>query len=254
MILLSNLGFNARSYAVNKIITKNSIHDMDCDVAAGKKANTTIEMKKSFLEENNIDVIRNIDVLFWAYDNDKSFKEFDTNQITVYTSASDEMKNYQIEGENVYNKDGLIIDYLSNEKIIIFSLINETDKYLNFTIENMTINDFTSSDIDYDLYEEIVLDGCQYVFIVKVSDEFMETNRIEDIEKIEFTMEIHPEEDWFDSYSTEMILFEVKWKFLSRKMQGRFSPFHLPKLFCKTKPMTFHEKLSVSLLSLMTYN
>lgn len=68
-------------------MTKNNIYDMDCDVAKKKKANTKLEIDSSFLTNNNISEIKYIDILFWAYDNDKAFKEFDTGVIRIKTSV-----------------------------------------------------------------------------------------------------------------------------------------------------------------------
>ena len=70
-----NLGFNAHAYAVNGIMTRNNIYSMDCDVAAGKKATTELEIEDKFLEKYGIEHIKCIDVLFWVYDNDKLYKE-----------------------------------------------------------------------------------------------------------------------------------------------------------------------------------
>ena len=58
---------------------------------------------------------------------------------------------------------------------------------IDFDIEGITINGYTSSETDYDLYNEEVLDGCQYVFTIKVDNDFMEQNEITEITEVQFS-------------------------------------------------------------------
>lgn len=204
-----NLGFNAHAYAVNGIMTRNNIYSMDCDVAAGKKANVALELKGSVLEEYGIKEVRCIDVLLWAYDNDKSFKEFDTDQIEIQTSLYDG-KHDVIQGTNIYDQDGIKVDYLSAKgDEYNFVITNNTGAYVNFDFNEITINDFTNSDTDFDLYDEVVLNDSQVVVTVKVRSDFKETNKIETVETIEWNMELRPYGDYFNSKKIGPIVYSV---------------------------------------------
>ena len=201
-----NLGFNARAYAVNGIMTGNNIYDMDCDVAAHREANTTLKLKKDFLEEYGIKTIKRIDLLLWAYDNDKSFKEFDSGQLTILTTNDDGNYPEQVTGEAVYENGGLQIDYLKNDgNAFTFMVTNNTGSYMSFDVENICFNGYTSSEIDYDLIGTIVLNSCQTIIRLEPSNDFMNDNNINEVDTVDFTLNVRPEEDYFDEWNTEMI-------------------------------------------------
>ena len=201
-----NLGFNARAYAVNGIMTGNNIYDMDCDVAAHRQANTTLKLKKDFLEEYKISTVKRIDLLLWAYDNDKAYKEFDSGQLTILTTADDGVYDEMLSGETVYENQGVKIDYLGRKgNDYKFSMTNTTGTYLSFTADNLTFNGYTSSDYYFDLYDVIVHNGCQAMFIIEPEREFLNDNDITDVTSVEFTLDISPEEDYFNEWSTGMI-------------------------------------------------
>lgn len=204
-----NLGFNARSYSVNKIMTNNNIYDMGYDVAAGKKTVAQLKINKSVLEELNIKEVKNIDILIWAYDNDKHYKEFETNQIFIETNLDD--GNYYIPaGASVYDKDGIKIDYINNyDGKYSFCINNNTGNYFDFDVENITINDYTSSDLDFDLIGVIVLNGCSSIFSIEPSEDFMKLNSIDKIERIEFNLEVRPLESYYSDFSTDVIKIEL---------------------------------------------
>ncbi len=187
-----NLGFNAHAYAINGIMTRNNIYAMDCNVAAGKKANATLELKGSVLKEYGISSIRCVDVLFWAYDNDKYFKEFDTGQVVIRTSSYDETHDI-ISGTNIYEKDGIAVDYLDHVgNDFRFVITNNTDNYINFDFEDLSFNDFTMTDIDLDLYDEVILKNCQIVVTISANKDFLELNKIDNISSIEWSLSIRP--------------------------------------------------------------
>jgi hypothetical protein len=205
-----DLGFNAHSYAINKVNTDNNIYDMDCDVSCGKKANTVLEIDKTVLKKLNINEIKCIDILFWAYDNDKMYKSFDTGQITISTDLDDGIYNIY-ESQNIYENNGIIVKYLNNnENKYNFVLENNTTEYIDFDLENLTINDFTSSDKDYNLISVSVLQGCYSYFTISPDENFLKLNDINNIKKIEFNIEINPFESYEGSWKTETIFIELK--------------------------------------------
>lgn len=201
-----NLGFNAHAYSVNGIMTGNNIYDMDCDVAAGKKANTVIEIEKDFFDKYGIESVKYVDILFWAYDNDEYFKSFDTGQVTIKTSAYDE-RPQRVNGETVYDQGGIKIDRVANDSVsYTYAILNTTGQYLDFDVNNITINDFTSSDIDYDLVGVIVLNDCQALFTIEPDEDFMAMNGITDIENVEFSLAVRPQESYSQQWTTELIV------------------------------------------------
>ena len=79
---------------------------------------------------------------------------------------------------------------------------------MDFNVENLTINNFTSSEMDLDLWGISALKDCKAIFSIDPSSDFLETNDISEIEKIEFTLNIIPMEDYFQEWNTEMITIE----------------------------------------------
>lgn len=205
-----NLGFNAHAYAINGLMTGNNIYDMDCDVAAGKKANAILEIEKDFLTEHSILDVASVDVLFWAYDNDKYYKEFDTNQITIYTNHYNDTIHKQYSGTTIYDSNNIQIDYLSSsENKFTYCITNNSADYFSFDVENITVNDYTSSDLNFDLINIIVLNSCQAIFTVEINNQFLDLNNISEINKVEFTLNIRPLESYFSEWSTDMITTQI---------------------------------------------
>lgn len=200
-----NLGFNAHSFAVNGIMTGDSIYSMDCDVAAGRKANTILTIKNTFLEENLIAYIKYIDILLWAYDNDKHFKEFESDEIRITMNDSEIIPDI-IDGTNIYNKDGIKVDFISSaDNSFKYVITNNTGNYFDFSVNNITVNEYTSSELDFDLNDVQVLNGCQKVFNIGLSKEFNDINDIQDISIIEFSLEIEPLGTYLDKFSSDVI-------------------------------------------------
>lgn len=193
-----NLGFYAHAYGVNGIMTKNNIYDMDCDVAAGKKANTSLQIKKDVLKEiGDISQIRCIDVLFWAYDNDKYFKEFDTGQLEIRTNFyNGEHDSYA--GTEIFNDGKISVQYLYHKKDgYYFCIANNIGNPVTFDFSELSINDYTDSEIDYDLYDKDLLNNCQIMMKVNVRDDFKKQNSIDSVKKIDWNLKIRPNGDYF---------------------------------------------------------
>ena len=205
-----NLGFNAHAYAVNGIMTGNNIYDMDCDVAAGKKANVSLELKGRVLNEYGITNIRCVDALFWAYDNDKSFKEFDTGQIEIKTSLYNK-KHDVIKGDTLYDNDGIKVDFIgSDDNEFTFAVKNTTGNYIEFDVEEITINGFTVSDIDYDLYGIGANSDCQAIYTISVDNQFMQDNDIDKVETVEHNLTVRTDGKYTDKYKVGPIEYTVK--------------------------------------------
>lgn len=205
-----NLNFCAHAYAVNGVMTQNNIYEMYCDVAAGKKANTELEIDGSVLKEYGISEIRCIDALFWAYDNDESFKSFDTDQIEIQTSLYSKEHDVVV-GETIYEEDGIKVEYIATDgNDYIFSIKNTTGTYFDCDFNEVTINDYTTSDYDFDLLGVSVLNNSQVICTISVDDEFMEQNSIEDITSIQWNMNIRPQGDYFKNSDIGPIVYTVK--------------------------------------------
>lgn len=201
-----NLGIMTHALAVNGYMVGGDSYGFNSfDVAPGKKTNIIQELDMENISKYNIQSFDTLDVLFWAYDNDESFKAFDTNQIHAELNAGAQ-NLLDISGETVYENNGIKIDYIKNiGNTHTYCLTNTSGNYVDFDLENLTVNDFTSSDVDYDLYDVICLNNCQILFDVTPDEEFLSTNGITDISSIEFSLNIQPLSDYEYEWKTDMI-------------------------------------------------
>ena len=201
-----NYSINAHSYAVNGIMTGNNIYAMDCDVAAGKKANTSFDIPSDFKEL--ITDVKYITVLFWAYDEDTLMKDFETEPIQINTNLYDGTKD-TYSGDTKYSSNGIQVDLLdASDDCYTYVLTNNTGAYFDFDVENTSINDYTVSSVDYDLYNVQILDDSQLLFQINLDDDFATTNGISKIEKLEFSLKVQPEGDYTKEWNTDVILTE----------------------------------------------
>lgn len=201
-----NLGVMTRAFAVNGYMIGENIGGINSfDVAPGKKANATEIIERDVLDKYDISSFDTLDALFWAYDNDKNFKEFDTGQIHAELTPGSE-NSFGISGETLYDNNGIKVDYISSSgKTSTYCLTNTSGEYINFTVENLTINDYTSSDLIFEIYDVLVLNNCQILFDITPGEEFLNSNGITDIYSIEFYLYINPLSDYRNDWNTDVI-------------------------------------------------
>lgn len=211
-----NLSVAPYAYAINGIMAGGNQYGFGAtDVAAGKKANGSIDFSGSwfeddFFEEYQIDSVDSFDVLFWAYDNDQSMKTFESGQIHADVSnGTIQDSPVFANAQTVYEQNGIKVDFLSKDgNDYNLCITNTTGEYFTFDVENTSFNDYTSSDVDYDLYDKYLLNDCKLLITIKPTDEFLETNGIDSVEKIDFTMNVRPLADYFSDYNTDVISIE----------------------------------------------
>lgn len=200
-----NLSFSSHSFAVNGLMSDESIYHMYVSVASGKKASTTLDISKEWMKNNQIDSIGSIDLLIWAYDDAVSYKAFDTGVLSIYSDNFDNTIIRTYVGDEIYNSNGIIVKYMSrSHNRFYFSLANNNDYLLDFDIANVSINDWTY-DTGIDIFDLEVLPNCEIMFILDIDSDFTKTNSIENIDSIDFNFNIRQNGDYFDEFSTDTI-------------------------------------------------
>lgn len=200
-----NLGFNAHSFAVNGIMTNESIYYMDLDVPAGKKAQTTLDIKKAWLRKHNMKDIKNVDILFWAYDNDKHFKEFDTSCILLGSG-----KRKRLSGTSIYNGNDIIVKYVKTDgNKLYFSVLNKSKEFIDVSIENTSVNDWAYNKWILNAYNEQILPNCEKLFEIEIDDKFLADNSISKIKKFEFGFEVRYNDDYMNTVHTGSIVAKI---------------------------------------------
>ena len=112
--------------------------------------------------------------------------------------------------KNIYDQNGIKVDFVSNTgNEFIFCITNNTGEYFSYNVENISYNDFTTSEMDYDLFNKYILNGCKALITVKPSDDFLAENDITDVTKVDFSLKIRPSDDYVNDYSTDVFSFEL---------------------------------------------
>jgi len=202
-----NLSFDIHSYAVNGIMAEEDRFVMSTDVVSGKKASNTLSISKSWLRENGISEIKYVDILFWAYDNAKSYKAFESKIVRISANVDKLQSSYE-GGDELYNKNGIVVDLLRTGKTsATFAVTNNTDSYFDFDVDNVSVNDWTY-DTGISIYDEQVLPACTGIYTIEIDSDFKETNQISDINTVEFCLNVRPTGDYHNDYETEIITIQ----------------------------------------------
>lgn len=206
----SNLSIYPYAYAINGLMARDGAYVMDCDVAAGKKANASLRIKESLLKQYGITEVRCVDLLMKVYDKDNYSKSFYTDQIELKTNLYNGGHD-PLSGKKLFNDEGIRVVFLSRDgNAFNYAITNTTGKLVSFSFEDLSINDYTNSKTDYNLYSVEILNNCKIVATVNVSDEFLSDNDIKEIEKIEWNLKIRPYDDYFNDNKVGPIIHKVK--------------------------------------------
>lgn len=199
-ISLSNI------WAANGIMSKNyAIKIIDESVVAGKKANIFVEIPKKFLRSNGIEILRNIDILFWIDDSNTYSDLGSTGQCRIETNMEEEANSFD-SGKILYDKDGIRLDLLNEDNNTYeFSFINTTGKYVRLSVDDIAINDYMSSEWSKGSVSNFVFDTDQYSFIIDIDKDTMKLNGVSSIETMEFRLNIVEDEDYENAWNTDMI-------------------------------------------------
>lgn len=202
---------SAHTYSINGLMAGENLYGFgNVDIPSGKKANLKIEVEKSWLKDNEIDNISEIEIIFWAYyDN---FKEWDTGQIKIQTNFYEDDCQYVPDGENVLNDENVELWYIGgNDNKYLFSIKNNSNYNAGYTIENCSVNGwaYDITNYTYDLYDEEIHSGAYSNFELEIDDDFLDENEISEITDIEF--DILLEDDYWNfkgsywKYKTEKV-------------------------------------------------
>ncbi len=193
-----NVTVSCRALIVNNYM----ITDLfSCSVAAGKKANETLNLSSSGLKAAGISEVGQVEVYFHVYDSDSWDGIFDTDVVTIKTSAFDSMDTTPDDsGKELYNEGGIRIvgKYVDEDSFwgagILLYMENNSGKNIGISCDNFSVNGFMLMPIfSCDIYNgKMAIDD-----ITLLSSE-LEENDIEKIEEVELSFHIYD----LDSYST----------------------------------------------------
>ena len=205
----ANWTIYASAYSINGIMTNNNMFDLDCEVAKGKKANAKLELDTDFMQDMGMKEIEFVDIKFQVVDSDQ-YSSFYTDVIRIKTNKFQGKKVVK-KGSEIYNKKGIKIEYLQGDgDKYQFAVTNTTGKYMVFDVKNITVNDFTSSETDFDLISIPLFDKQQNIVTLDLSQGFLTDNNIDKVQTIEFTLDVTPNNDFMKAYKTGVAKLTLK--------------------------------------------
>ena len=178
------------------------------NITAGNKTNTKLEISNDTLSKLVNPNIKCIKLLFFVYDDDDYRNDTKTDTITIKTSLFDEIDDY-LPGKHYYTDDAIVVDLNSiSGNNYSFSLINLIDDYVSFGISGVTVNGYTTPELEY-LTTGLALCNTEYSFNINLTDEFLELNNINEVETIEFNVSYHPLDDYDRLGNSGVITFNL---------------------------------------------
>ena len=162
-----------------------------CDLAAGKKTKDTIEFYNYELADCGIEKIAQVELQFNILNTESYETIFDSDNISIATSAKDYQQSYDASGEVLYDDNGIKVvaktldtsDDLFGPELLLY-VENNSDKIINVSTDNESVNGYMN-DV---LYYTEVLPGKKSVDGMTFYD--LEANGIEEINDVEFSITI----------------------------------------------------------------
>ena len=128
---------------------------LSADVAAGKKANDTLDFLSNVLARCGIETITDIELDLVVSDGDSWQTLYETGPVILQTSAAGQYtQTYDDSGEEIYNQNGIrVVAKSVNDDLfgmgIKFYLENNTDKAVIINADNVSVNGYMMTDLFY---------------------------------------------------------------------------------------------------------
>ena len=128
---------------------------LSADVAAGKKANDTLDFLSNALARCGIETITDIELDLVVSDGDSWQTLYETGPVTLQTSVAGQYtQTYDDSGEEIYNQNGIrVVAKSVNDDLfgmgIKFYLENNTDKAVIINADNVSVNGYMMTDLFY---------------------------------------------------------------------------------------------------------
>ena len=182
-------------------------------IAPGKKANETINISSSFLEDAGIKEIEHFFMMFGIYEDDLRTHLFDSETVELKTSLHGNAKSNTIPtGIDLLNEGGIriVATYVKEggpgfAEVAIY-VENNYGTDLEISVKSMSINGYM---IDWPLLSCEVNNGREAVDTIDILQSELEDNDIEKFEEIELSFEISEKDSWRTIFKTEPISFTV---------------------------------------------
>lgn len=128
---------------------------LSADVAAGKKANDSLDFLSNVLARCGIETITDIELDLVISNGDSWQTLYETGPVTLQTSAAGQYTQvYDDSGEEIYNQNGIrVVAKSVNDDLfgmgIKFYLENNTDQAVVVNTDNVSVNGYMMTDLFY---------------------------------------------------------------------------------------------------------
>ena len=183
------------------------------EVAAGKKSNETIYLSSSELKAAGIDTVGRIEIYFHVYDTDSYDKIFDSDCVTIETSAIDSIDTTaNDEGTELYNDGGIrIIGKTVDENsfwgtAILLYIENQSGNNVGISVDDLSINGFMLTPY----FSTTVYDGKKCIDDITFMSSELEENGIESIDEVELKFRVYNSDSYETIAESDPITFSAK--------------------------------------------
>jgi hypothetical protein len=181
------------------------------EIAAGKKNNDAITFMTSVLEESGITDIGTVELSFHVFNAETWDTIFDTEMITIETSAAGKVSAAAPEERTVaFEQDGIKISFVDFDEEaplgldIQFYIENNSDRPLTVQTRDTSVNGFM---ID-GMMSCDVLPGKMAHTTLSFFQTALEENEIKDIESVELKFHIFDKDTWDTVIDTDVITLD----------------------------------------------
>lgn len=214
LLLENNTDNTVRVGCTALIVNNYMITDLFAkEVAPGKKANEVMYLSSSALKAAGIDSVGQVEIYFHIYDSSSFDKIFDSDCVTIKTSAFDQMDTTPNDtGTELYNANGIkIVGKAVDEKsfwgkTILLYCENTSGKNVGVSVEEMSINGFMVNPI----YSNIIYDGKMSIDDVTILKSELEENGITEIKDVELKFHIFDAKTYSTIEDSGVISFSAK--------------------------------------------
>ena len=183
------------------------------EVAAGKKSNETIYLSSSELKAAGIDTVGRIEIYFHVYDTDSYDRIFDSDCVTIETSAIDSIDTTaNDEGTELYNDGGIrIIGKTVDENsfwgtAILLYIENQSGNNVGISVDDLSINGFMFTPY----FSTTVYDGKKCIDDITILSSELEENGIESIDEVELKFRVYNSDSYETIAESDPITFSAK--------------------------------------------
>ena len=183
------------------------------EVAAGKKANESLTLMSSELDQCGIETLAEMQFYLQIQDPETWETIKTTDLITLATSATGYTQSVDDSGDVLYNENGykVVCKGLKQDIIwdgtVVFYMENNSNKAVSIYAENVSVNGFMQ---EVGLWSDLrpstkMIDGMS---MIDLSD--LEITNIDEIKTIEFNLRIVDAETWEDIVTTDAMTLDFE--------------------------------------------